>query len=119
MSSELPYSPGIDLTYREITQLDHAWIKSSVDIFIPHDYAEECPLLIVTFNHKGAAYKYRSSEAQFKNWKKGSWNTIHMDYLTPEVRSKNDNLMIYVWHRAQSPVAIDNLKIEIWDKRLK
>jgi hypothetical protein len=117
MGPELPYSPGLDLAYRKITQMDHAWIRTSVNVFIPEDYSEEWPLLIVTFNHKGAAYKYRSSEKQFSNWTKGSWNTIQMDYLTPEVRSKDDNLMVYVWHRAQSPVAIDNFKIEIWDKR--
>jgi len=117
MSSELPFSPGLDLAYRQITQMDHAWIRTSVNVFIPEDYSDEWPLLIMTFNHKGAAYKYRSSEKQFSNWKKGMWNTIQMDYLTPEVRSKDDNLMVYVWHRAQTPIAIDNLKIEIWDKR--
>jgi hypothetical protein len=117
LSGSNSFSPGPNLAFNELTDLDHAWIQTTVRVFIPVEFSEPWPVLVVTFNHKDKTYKYRTSEKLFTDWKKGQWNTIKMDYLTPEVRSAKDNLMIYVWHRGSSALAIDDLEVVLWERR--
>ena len=105
------FSPGVDIKYRDITQKDHAWIKVSAKVFIPADYDEELPVMVATFHYKGEVYKYYGYELKAGAIKLNTWNTIEFDYLTPEVRSLDDNLKVYLWHRGQKRILLDDLKV--------
>lgn len=109
------FSPGIDLKYKEITDKEYAWIRASVRIFVPKDSEGGFPLLAMAFHHKDAAYKYRSSECLNPQLEKGKWNTVTLEYQTPEYRSKEDNLKVYVWNRDRKEVYIDDLRIECFE----
>jgi hypothetical protein len=111
MNEQVPFSPGPDLTYNEITEKDHAWIRASVKVFIPGDYKDELPLLVATFNHNDVPYKYMAKELNKDSVKRDAWNELKMDYLTPEVRSKRDNLKIYIWQRGKGTVFIDDMLV--------
>lgn len=115
MNENVPFSQGPDLMYKEITCNNHAWIRASVKIYIPDGYQEVLPLLIVTFHHNNKPYKYRAVGIDKKNIKYNDWNMINMDYLTPEVRSKEDNLKVYVWHRGKGKILIDDLVIDVYE----
>nr|NQU93791.1 hypothetical protein [Bacteroidota bacterium] len=115
MNPAMPWSPSLDITFEDLTQHDHAWIRASVYAFIPEDYEDESPLLVVTFHHNGVVYKYRTLGIDPGNIRYGEWNNISMDYLTPEVRVPADNLKVYVWHRGKSGVFIDDLKVDAWE----
>ena len=39
-------------------------------------------------------------------------------YLTPEVRSEEDNLKIYLWHRGKQKIMIDDLRIHVYEPRI-
>lgn len=106
------FSEGINLKYNEITDKEYAWIRASVRIFVPKDSEGGFPLLAMAFHHKDAAYKYRSSEYLNPQLEKGKWNTVTLEYQTPEFRSKEDNLKVYVWNRDRKEVYIDDLRIE-------
>jgi hypothetical protein len=109
MNGQVPFSPGPDVTYSEITEKDHAWIRASVKVFVPEAYNEELPLLVVTFNHDDIPYKYMAKELKREELKRNAWNNLEIDYLTPEVRSKNDNVKVYVWQRGKGTVFIDDM----------
>ncbi len=111
MNESAPFSPGPDLKYKEITSRDHAWIRASVKVYIPEAFNEELPLLVVTFNHDNGVYKYQTKEMDARTLKKNSWNELKIDYLTPEVRSTDDNVKIYVWQRGKGTVFIDNMQV--------
>ena len=111
------FSPGIDIPYKELTTSDHAWVKGSARLFIPTDYSDQLPLFIATFHYKGEPYKYRSFELEQVNLKYNDWNDIEFYYLTPEVRSKEDNLKVYLWHRGQQKVLLDDLVIQVFEPK--
>lgn len=110
------FSPGVDIKYHQITKRDHAWIKIKAKVFIPKNYDESLPVMVATFHHKGNVYKYYGYELQAKTVKLNDWNTISFDYLTPEVRSIEDNLKVYLWHRGKKKVLLDDFKVEAFEK---
>lgn len=112
MNEQMPFSPGPDLKYEEITTQDHAWLRSSAKIYIPVTYKDELPVLVVTFNHDDVPYKYTTKELSKDKIKYNAWNEIEMDYITPEVRSTKDNVKIYIWQRGKNNVFVDDILVE-------
>ncbi|MBW6491162.1 MAG: hypothetical protein K0B15_08210 [Lentimicrobium sp.] len=110
-----PYAPGPDIAYSNLTSFDHAWIYTSVEVFIPESYQGKLPMLVAAFHHIGKAYKYRAETVMADSLMPGQWNTISFYYLTPEVRTLLDNLKVYVWHREPWPVYVRNLSVDIYE----
>jgi len=117
LNGSYPYSAGPDIMFKDITSKDHACIRAGVWIYIPETYSEELPLLVITFHHKGEAYKYRTVEIPKDSLIKGQWKYLTADYLTPEVRSPEDNLKVYIWHRGQQDIWIDDLVVDIFEPK--
>ncbi|MCK4677223.1 MAG: glycosyltransferase family 39 protein [Bacteroidales bacterium] len=115
LNNAVPFSPGLDIKFNELTQNDHAWIRATVYIYIPHSHQGELPSLVVTFHHKNKTYKYRAVKLNRVNLSYGSWNKITMDYLTPEVRAKDDNMKVYVWYKGKENIYIDDFVVEVFD----
>lgn len=115
LNKDKRFSPGIDISFQELTSTDHAWVVGEVDIFIPENYEGKLPLLIATFQHKEKNYKYRSFSLSPKAIKKGAWNSLSFSYLSPEVRSKKDRLKLYIWHQGNERVLVDNFKIRAYE----
>lgn len=114
MSETNEFVDGISLKYRQISDADHFWIKASVDIFVPSSYNHESPLFVAHFNHgDNGLYKYRSKSISQNNLKANEWNHLEFFYLTPEVRSIEDNFKVYLWHPNKTRVFIDNLNISV------
>jgi hypothetical protein len=112
MSETNEYVDGATLKYRQVTDKDHFWIKASVDIFIPTNYESESPLFVAHFNHgENGTYKYRSKSIPKNNLKLNQWNHLEYLYLSPEVRSIEDDFKIYLWHPNKTKVFIDNLNV--------
>jgi hypothetical protein len=112
MDSTEQFSPNVETTFEGITTEDHAWIRASVDIWLPLDYAEETPCLVVTMARKEGSYGYRTICADTAS--AGTWITLSTDYLTPNVRDPRDRVQVYVWHRGKGRVLIDDLKVDVF-----
>ena len=91
MNNNVPFSPGTEMKYMDLTNCDHAWIRFSARVYIPNDFNEEFPLLVIHFTHNNGAYKYFAKGLDTSKIKLGEWNQVQLDYLTPEVRSIEDN----------------------------
>lgn len=115
LNSAVPFSPGLDIKFNELTQNDHAWIRATVYVYIPHGHQGGLPSLVVTFHHKNKTYKYRAVKLNRVNLSYGSWNEITMDYLTPEVRAKDDNMKVYVWYKGKKDIYIDDFVVGVFD----
>lgn len=109
------YSPGAHIKYKNITGEYYAWIRSSVEVYIDSLYSEEMPVLVITFEHKGGSYKYFGGNLDVAKENRNTWKKFMFDYQTPEVRSKNDRLKVYVWHRGKRPVLIRNLRVDVFE----
>ena len=46
------------------------------------------------------------------------WTEIQLDYLTPELKNKNDIIKVYFWNIGSQPVLIDNFKITIFEPKI-
>lgn len=118
LTQATPYSPGPDITYSDITKTDHAWIRVEADLTFPENYSGAPPVLVTTFHHQGEAYKY-SVKKIVPDSASNSRKTISLkhDYLTPEVRSSNDNFKTYVWFQSGDSVQLNRLKVTIFEKK--
>lgn len=116
LSDSRPYSPGVDLKFREITKKDHAWIVAEAEVFIPDDYSGMLPELVATFHHKGKVYKYRTTVLGQHQVKYSDWNKIKIEYMTPEVRNTSGNLKVYLWHRGEKDIKIRKLIVRSFER---
>lgn len=119
MDSTLPFSPGLRKSFRDLTKKDHAWIRAGVWVYPTADPAEHEAMLTITFDHNGQNYKYRNTSIKSENLdiKLNEWNYISLDYLTPEPRRKNDELLVYIWYRGKAPIYFDDFKVEVFEPK--
>lgn len=109
------FSPGPDIPFKELTDGDHVWIKSSAEVWLPNDYTGKMPNLVTSFHHKGGAYKYRSATLKETNAIRGEWQPLTYWYLSPEVRTLDDNLKVYLWNNDTALIYVRNLKVEVFE----
>ncbi len=119
LDSGMIYSPAFRLKYHELTARDHAWIRVSAMVFIKDSVTENPFSLVTTFAHRGDPYKYRAQDLIDPGQKPipGIWSPLSLDYMTPEVRNLKDTLSVYGWLRGKTPVWMDQLKVEVFEKR--
>ena len=109
--STVEFSPAVRIPYKDITKKDHAWIRIRCEIMPFASVSENPGYFTVTFQHNEKNYKYRSFPLN-DSLIVGQWNPMEVLYLTPEIRTKKDELLIYYWHQGKQPVRIRN--VEVW-----
>lgn len=117
MDSVSVYSPGIEKKYSRLSNNDHAKMKVSLQMYCSIDPKENPGSLVVTFEHKGRAYGYSAIDVEKQDITLNDWSKISFNYLTPAIRSSTDKLKVYYWHRGKKPVFIDDLQVEVWEKK--
>jgi len=115
LDSSFIYTAKMEKPYYDITRKDHAWIRTTFWYYPVHSAEAALLSLVVAFDHDGENYKYRATDAGKAI--SGQWNKVVVDYLTPEVRSKNDKVNIYLWLRGKGPVYVDDLQVEAYEQR--
>ena len=115
LSGSNTFFNGADLPYSQITSNDHAWIHAKAECFIPERFEGDAPLLVASFHYKNQAYKYRSEPFIVDSASRGKWNPLEIWYLTPEVRTREDKLGVYIWNRADSHIYFRNFVVEVWE----
>ncbi|MCD4698406.1 MAG: hypothetical protein K8S16_19445, partial [Bacteroidales bacterium] len=114
LDSTIQYLAGLEKKYSDITDNYYSWFRVSLDVF-PFSAPEECDVrLVIGITYKGDIYKYRSVSIadEIYNAKANQWTTISLDYLTPEIRTRNDYLNVYIWHRGKKEACIDAFRVD-------
>lgn len=115
-TEQASFSPGPDVAYYDLTQKDHAWLRTTVRLWVG-DTLVRPPTIVTAFHHDGAAYKYAASTWTIPpGTPPNSWITATMDYLTPEVRSWSDNVKVYVWDQYGSRSRVDDLRVQVFER---
>ncbi len=117
MDSLYLFPPNYISTYSGLTQQDHAWIKVTAYLYPTGDPKVNPFSLVFHFNHSGIPYKYYSFNSETMTIRRQEWNKIDLAYLTPEVRKISDTLRVYFWYRGKAPMYLDDLKVEILEKK--
>ncbi|MFO7670235.1 MAG: hypothetical protein R6W31_11290 [Bacteroidales bacterium] len=110
------YSPAIESTYERLTRHDHAWIRITAFVYPTEDIIQNPFSLVVHFTHNEYPYKYRGYNSEEMDLQLNQWNRITFDYLTPEVRRKDNLLKIYFWNRGTGQIFIDDFQVEVFEK---
>lgn len=103
--------------FKELTSKDHVWIKISGDFRIAESFEGEMPCLVMSMEYKGVTYGYYAPTILVDSTK-NKWNHFEIEYLTPEIRNKNDVFKYYIWKRSKSPFDIDNIKVEVFEPKV-
>ncbi len=113
LDSDYPFFQGLDRKYHELTDKDHFWIKLQAGVKVSEDFDGKPPLLVIAFHYKGDAYKYRARPLIKTN--EDSLLTVDYWYLSPEPRTKDDKLKVYLWNRDTVRMVPAYLHIELWN----
>lgn len=117
--AEVPWTPGPDITFAQLTKGHYAWLRASARLWVGDSLpAQAPPVLVMTFHHEGKTFQYRTSTWEIPPGARNTWIPLTMDYLTPEVRSPQDNLKVYVWNEQGGAWRVDDLRVEVWEPKL-
>lgn len=117
VNNKRTFSTPIKIPFSEITDENHAWIEVSFQIKPTADCKAEPFSLITLFDHEGKNYKYRGKNSEGLNFKIGEWNSFKIAYLTPEVRTDDDEFVFYVWNRGNQLVEIDQVQVKVYESK--
>lgn len=109
------YTSAIKMPFDSLTKKDHAFIVIQAKIFKTQASSDKPTLLTASFDYKGATYKWRSKS--IAELPENEWSTIEMVYLTPEPRTKQDQLNVHFWHRNNTVVLVDDIEIKVYEPR--
>lgn len=100
------------LPYQSVTSKDHIWVETSFVLENKHS-VDTAPCFVMLMNRKEGVYGYFAPEI-----KDSIKNHYTFNYLTPEIRSTEDELKCYIWNRARKPLKIISLKVKIWERKI-
>jgi len=109
---EHPYTPAIRIPFDTITRADHAWL-GTVWRVLP----ERVPIaanIVHHFTHEGGTYAYHTADPGAQELVAGEWNTVRTWYMTPEVRSGADELVLYFWSQDTIPILVIGPEITVY-----
>jgi len=117
LDSSYMFTPAFGKSYHYFTKAEHLYFIIRTEINSDYDLKEHPVSLVVHFNHKGGAYKYRAvdSEKIQPAPQIGQWTYIEYLYLSPEIRHSADEFIVYFWHRGKQQVKVGNIEVEVWE----
>lgn len=116
LTDDSPFSPGIEARYDALTNRDHAVLRTSARLWIG-DSIGPPPTLVMTFQHAGGSYCYRTTTWTIPADTRNQWVSTRLNYITPEVRALSDTLKVYVWNQHGGTHRIDDLRMEILERK--
>lgn len=111
LTESRPFLPIVEKTYKEITSADHFWAKASVEVLVPEH--GNAPVLVVRMERKEGGYGERIFEVP-DTVPAGKWGRIQGDFMTPEIRSRNDRFKVYVWNRGGDTALVRDPVVDLY-----
>jgi len=115
LDSTCLFSNVVSYRYYQITDKPHAWIKASCRVYMPYNFEDNYFSLVVHFQNKGENYNYKVAPLDSNSVKPQQWNYIEYLYLTPEIISKKDLLLVYLWLRNNNPIWVDDFRVDVYE----
>ncbi|MEI7491381.1 MAG: hypothetical protein WCK92_08285 [Bacteroidota bacterium] len=114
MDSKTEFSPGLALKCSELPSGGgKIRVKASVWLFSAVSYADNPSALVISLENSKGSYGYKAIFLEKSGFEKGKWNKVLLNTDLPEIRSKDDIIKVYVWHRGKPDLIVDGLIIDI------
>ncbi len=113
-----PYSLTYTMKFSDLCK-DKIPLKVMANAFIYSDKKiENNPVsLVISMEHNGESYDYYSLNSEGENLKTREWNELKGVQLIDGVTSMDDVLKVYLWYRGNDTIFVDDLKIDIYEKK--
>ena len=111
---EFVYTQKIE--FSSMTNRDHIWVNIRFKYRSKNCKKDQFPLLVVTMDRKQGNYGYRTFNIN-NDKDPTQWIDYSFDYLTPEIRERNDELLIYFWNWRKNDFDIDDFTITVYEKK--
>lgn len=116
LSPDSIYSFNLKKPFKEIPDKPSFYAQIFAEVFV-FESPEECEFsLITSFEHKGRSYKFRGKDSDKIQLKRGQWNTIQLDYLSPSLQRRSDNIKSFVWYRGQDSIYVRDIRVKVFEK---
>jgi len=115
LDSACLFSNNVSCKYFQLTDKPYAWIKASAWVYMPKEFDQNPFSMVVHFKYNELNYKYRIAPVDGTIVKPLQWNYIKFYYLTPDILSSKDELLVYFWLRGTNPVWIDNFRVDVYE----
>jgi hypothetical protein len=115
---EHKYSPEFRMNYYDITDKSYLWISASVNVYLTAPASESNSALVIAVESKGKSIKYLTQEVKSLHIQANTWTPIQLDFLTPEIRHRDDKIIVYYWNMENKPVLIDDLQVEVYEPKI-
>ncbi|RLD44909.1 MAG: hypothetical protein DRI89_02545 [Bacteroidetes bacterium] len=109
------YALTRQIDYSELTDKDHLWVVLSFDLRFADDFEGQWPCMVITMDRKGGNYGYYAPQIKPKSLN-NKWEKYTFEYLTPELRNRDDDVKFFFWKRGKSSFDVDNFKVEVFEK---
>ncbi len=116
LTPEDPFTPGPDVKFKDLTTRDHVWLRISARLLVADSTAAP-PVIVCSFHHIGETYKYKTMTWNIATATKNAWTALSFDYISPEVRSPEDNLKVYIWNQYGGTHQVDDLRVEVFEPK--
>lgn len=109
------FSNVVSAKFFQLTDKSYVWVKASAWVYLPYAFKENPFSFVITFQYKKEDYHYKMAPIDEKSLHAKQWNYVEFFYLTPEVLSSKDRLLVYFWLRGTNPVWIDDFRVDIYE----
>jgi hypothetical protein len=113
------HAPAIKLPFSDFCKGEYAWIHITMMVKPLGDFEKLEAIPYACFlNSKDKAYKWESFDVKSDtSFRVGQWNKVSFDYLTPDVRTPNDNFCVSLWLAGGGPVLVDDFRAVAYIKK--
>jgi hypothetical protein len=111
------FSKAFKRKFSEWTSKDHFWMQVEADVFVPDSVDQGELRIVCCAEHHDQLYAYFTRSLTDMKSQSGSWKSLRMDYLSPEVRIPEDEIKTYLWWRGEGAVYVRNISVKIWEKK--
>lgn len=115
LAEDEEYALTNKINYNTLTNNDHLWVVISFDARYPSDFKDTWPCMVITMDRKEGNYGYYAPEIKPDSLN-NEWASYHFEYLTSEIRNRNDFLKFFIWKRGKTSFDVANFKVEIFEK---
>ncbi|MGA3013004.1 MAG: hypothetical protein ABSD71_03100, partial [Bacteroidales bacterium] len=112
LDSSARFSPSWETTYEVFMQKRPIGIRITVSVLANDIESLSGTNLIITSEHQGKYYKYRTISLKDLNLQPGIWHTVSMNYIIPGNPAPSDKIVACVYYTGNSKIYIDDLKYE-------
>jgi hypothetical protein len=111
------YTKNIRIPYDQLTSKDHVWIRGYGIVEAQSNLEKTGLNFTMAMFHKDNPYMWHAISMRKDTNRVFKKDTLIFDYLTPEIRTKRDELSVGFWHQYGDSVLLHDFFIEVWEPK--